>query len=92
MSALRANGHVNAPFYPLGMVWDESLFVQEREQVRLTTETSLMRQAVSSILSKDGYKQYRETMNKLSVEAVPVAIPGEGDLEGADEWQTEAET
>lgn len=60
-----AEGHPEARAYPIGMVWDEVSIVVERNNAKSGTEATLIQMAVSSVLSKDGHKQFTKVMKEL---------------------------
>ena len=66
VSVLLSEGHAQAPRYPIGMVWDECQLVVERQNRAHATEATLVQLAVSSILSKDGAKEFRKTLKRLN--------------------------
>jgi hypothetical protein len=63
---LLANGHPDAWEYPLGMVWDEARIVVDRDNGMEATRAVLLQLAVSSVLSKEGGKAFREQIEKLT--------------------------
>lgn len=64
-SLLIDHGHTEARFYPLGMLRDESRLVVQRVNNGHVTTASLLQQAVSGVLSKQGNKEFRKTVTKL---------------------------
>ena len=66
MSLCLANGHPQARFYPLGMLYDEATLISSRENNRIVTEASLFQLAVGSILSKDSAKEFTKRLTDLS--------------------------
>lgn len=52
--------------YPLGMLWFEAELVVTRLNAEDATRAILLQQAVSSILSKDGAKNFRKSITKLT--------------------------
>jgi hypothetical protein len=63
---LLANGHSEAMHYPLGMLWFEAEIVVTRLNAKEATRAILLQQAVSSILSKDGAKNFRKTIKSMT--------------------------
>lgn len=66
VSLLMTNGHVDAQSYPVGMVWDEAAIVVENVNRMEATRATLLQMAVSSVLSKEAGKLFRETVNRLN--------------------------
>ena len=66
VSMLLSDGHVYAPHYPIGMVWDECLLAVERRNIAHATQAFLIQLAVSSILSKDSAKEFRKEIKRLN--------------------------
>lgn len=66
VSLLLSEGHPDAPHYPIGMVWDEARLAVERINRFHATQAVLVQQAVSSILSKDGAKEFKKTITGLN--------------------------
>lgn len=67
---LLANGHPDAREYPLAVLFDESSIVVERLNGMEVTRAILLQQAVSSLLSKEGSKSFKEVVEKLSPNTV----------------------
>lgn len=65
------NGHLQARFYPLGMLEDEALLVIERVNAQTVTEASILQLAVGSILDKKAGKAFEKRLKKLSIETKP---------------------
>lgn len=63
---LLSEGHADAPYYPIGKVWDECRLVVERHNGAHATQAVLVQLAVASILSKDGAKEFKKTINRLN--------------------------
>jgi hypothetical protein len=63
---LLANGHSEAPRYPLGVLWDEAQIVVARENRHFATTAILLQMAVSSMFSKDAGKQFNQTIKDLN--------------------------
>jgi hypothetical protein len=63
---LLANGHIEAQHYPLGMVWDEASIVVEHVNRLEATRATLLQMAVSSVLSKEAGKLFREQIQRLN--------------------------
>jgi len=57
---------VDAPFYPIGMVWDEAQIVVERINGFHATQAILTQMAVISVLSKDGSKEFKKAIKRLN--------------------------
>lgn len=68
---LRAHGHTAPETYPLGMMSDEVNLVIERVNGLLITEASLIRDAVSGMVSKKNSKAFGDSVKRLNVETVP---------------------
>lgn len=66
VSLLISEGHADAHSYPIGMVWDESRLAVERINRFHATQAVLTQQAVASILSKDGAKEFKNTITELN--------------------------
>jgi hypothetical protein len=66
VSLLLSEGHADAPHYPIGMVWDESRLAVERINRFHATQAVLTQQAVASILSRDGQKEFKKTITGLN--------------------------
>jgi len=66
ISLLLAEGHPEAPHYPIGMVWDEARLVVERHNGAHATQAVLVQLAVASVLSKDGAKEFKKTISRLN--------------------------
>lgn len=79
MSLLLSNGHPEAMSYPLGMVYDESNLIIERQNSKIATEVLLLQQAVNALLSKGGRKQFTKTLKTLNVETGPIRPVGDPD-------------
>ena len=77
MSLLLEYGHPEAMKYPLGMVYDESNLIIERQNSRIATEVLLLQQAVNGLLSKEGRKQFTKTLKTLNVETGPIRPVGD---------------
>jgi hypothetical protein len=61
-----SEGHADAPFYPIGMLWDESSLAVDRINGFHATQAVLTRMAVQAVLSKDGSKEFNKTVKRLS--------------------------
>ncbi len=68
-----ANGHPDAPDYPVALVWEENQLVVERTNRLLTTEAALLQSAASTAVAafaKDGgaaaYKSFKQLLERLS--------------------------
>jgi hypothetical protein len=68
-----ANGHPEARRYPLGLVFDEAAFVEERENTRIVTESVLIQLAAASIMSKQARSAFTKRLKMLNVEVKPKA-------------------
>lgn len=69
MSLLIDHGHTEARSYPLGMLWDESSLVIERENGAMVTQANLLQQAIHSVLSKKARESFQKSLRLLNVEA-----------------------
>ncbi len=63
-----AHGHIEARFYPLGMLSDETKLCVRRVNNGHVTTATLLQQAVSGVLSKQGNKLFRKTIKGLQEE------------------------
>jgi hypothetical protein len=63
---LLANGHPEAPHYPIGVVWDEAQIVVGRDNRNFATTAILLQMAVSSMFSKDSAKEFNAKMKDLN--------------------------
>lgn len=61
-----ANGHPDAPFYPVHRVWEEADLVVDRINNDLSTETLLLQMAVSSLFSKEAGRDFHKIIMRLS--------------------------
>ena len=77
MSLLLANGHPDAMSYPLGMVYDETNFIIERQNSNMSTETLLLQQSINALLGKGARKQFTKTLKSLNVTAKPIRPMGD---------------
>lgn len=68
VSLLVSNGHPDAFGYPLGMVADEAKLISDRENSRRVTEAVVMQATISSVLSKEGGKHFKELLEQLNPE------------------------
>jgi len=66
VSLLLANGHPDAPFYPLHRVWEEAELVVSRQNQTLATETLLIQMAVSSLFAKEAGREFQKIISRLS--------------------------
>lgn len=66
MNLLLANGHPDAPFYPIHRVWEEADLVVERDNQRMATETLLIQMAVSSLFAKEAGKEFQKIISRLT--------------------------
>ena len=60
-----ANGHPRAWHYPLGILQDEARLVVQRVNNGHVTTATLLQQAVSGVLSKEGNKAFRKVIKEL---------------------------
>lgn len=60
------HGHPDARFYPLGMVWEETIIVVERINNDASSNTSLLHIAAAAVMSKEGGKLLRKTLKELT--------------------------
>lgn len=81
MSLLLAHGHPYARRYPLGMVWDESNMIKERQNALEITRATLLQKAVASILSSKAGTDFSKTIAGLNIETKPLK-PREGPAQG----------
>lgn len=58
-------GHVEARFYPLGMVRSETALVIQRQNKALANQIALTQLAISSLLSKDAGALLRKSLDEL---------------------------
>lgn len=65
VSLLLAEGHVDAQFYPLGMVFVETEIAVDRINAAFVTQATLTQLAVGSLLSKEQAKEFKNTTKKL---------------------------
>lgn len=72
MSLCLAHGHVEAWYYPLGMLDDESSLIVERENGRIVTEAQTLQLGMAGILSPKAVKAFTERVKKLNVQVKPV--------------------
>lgn len=66
MSLLQANGHPNAPRYPVGKVFMETQYVVERINRDHATYFGLLQLTVGSVLSKKAGSEFKKQMKKLA--------------------------
>lgn len=59
------HGHPHAWHYPLGMLHDEARLVVQRVNNSHVTTATLLQQAVSGVLSKEGNKTFQKTIKSL---------------------------
>lgn len=62
------HGHAEARKYPLGMLSDEVALVVERLNGAEVTRATLLRLAVSSVISKEAGRLFTKQINKLNFE------------------------
>lgn len=75
-------GHPEAWWYPLGMVWDESNMVLERQNQALIQQSILMQQVILSVIGgRSGGSALRNGIARHNVETIPYHPP-EGEHEG----------
>lgn len=60
-----ANGHPEARFYPLGMVWEEAELVVERTNREEASRSVLMQSTIASVLTKEGGKAFKKIIKEL---------------------------
>ena len=68
MSLLVDHGHRQANRYPLPMVAAETQLVVTRLNQRTVTESLMFRRAITSVLSKEGGKDFDEAVKELNGE------------------------
>lgn len=61
-----AQGHPEARFYPLPMLWTETRIVTERLNRELANTAVLTQMAISSVLSEKGGKAFQKHIRKLT--------------------------
>lgn len=66
VSLLLDHGHPEAQFYPIGMLWDESLLVVERLNRIEVSRVMLFQAAVSAFFSKDAASEFGKLVSKLT--------------------------
>jgi hypothetical protein len=66
VSFLRAQGHANAPLYPICMLWHETAIARSRVHQEFVTQAILFQNAAASIMSKDGAKEFKKLVKTLS--------------------------
>lgn len=66
MSLAVAHGHPDAALYPLGRLLDEVKMIKARENVRISTEVTLIHSAMNAVLSgKKGLEAFQKVLDKL---------------------------
>lgn len=68
MSLLVDHGHPQANRYPIPMLGAEANLVVERLNRQTVTDTVMIRRAISSVLSKEGGKDFDEAVKELNGE------------------------
>jgi hypothetical protein len=63
VSLLLSEGHLEARFYPVGMVWGEVGFVRRRIHDRISTDAVVMQATIASVLV--GGDHLKEVLEKL---------------------------
>lgn len=66
VSLLLANGHPEAPHYPVHRVWEEAELVTARLNHTMVTEAILTQMAVASLLSKDSGREFQKLINSMT--------------------------
>lgn len=66
VSLLMSQGHPEAGWYPLGLLWVESQLVVERLNQQEATRATLLQLAVGSILSKKTGAEFKKTLKELT--------------------------
>lgn len=66
MSLLLENGHAEARFYPLGMVWDEARIVVARKNAELASGAALLQMVGASLVSKKGGSSLKKVLKELT--------------------------
>ncbi len=61
-----ANGHTDAPFYPIHTVWEETYFVVQRTNKAVATETLLLQMAVSTLFSKGAGDDFNDIIERMT--------------------------
>lgn len=75
-----SNGHTEAAWhYPIGFVYDESNMIVARENRRIKTEASLLKQAIATIFSNAAARDFHANLKSLPTEVEPhrPALPPE---------------
>lgn len=63
---LLANGHPDAPFYPVHRVWEEAELVVSRDNNQLASEALLTQMAVSALFSKEAGREFQKLISRLT--------------------------
>lgn len=66
VNLLLDHGHPHAWHYPIGRVWDESNLVAQRFNNQEATKAILLEMAVSSVLSKEGGKEFDKMIKRMT--------------------------
>lgn len=66
VSLLRANGHPEAPHYPVHRVWEEAALVAAQLNQMMVTEAILLQMAVASLFSKDSGREFQKLIKSMS--------------------------
>lgn len=63
---LAAQGHPEARFYPLPVLWLEARMARRRINREMASEATLLRLAVASVLSKKAGSQFKDEIKRLT--------------------------
>lgn len=65
VSLLRANGHPEAPHYPVHRVWEEAALVVAHLNQQAVTGAVLTQAAVAGLFSKDAGREFQKLIKSL---------------------------
>lgn len=66
MSLLLAEGHPNARFYPIAVLWSEARIARQRINAKMVMEATLLQTAVSTVLGgKKATKNFKDLIAKV---------------------------
>ncbi len=66
VSLLLAEGHAQARFYPVGMVWEEATYIVERKNNDLASQAIAIQAAGASIMDKKGAEHFKKLIKGLT--------------------------
>lgn len=66
VSLLVANGHPDAPLYPVHRVWEEAFMLTSQMNLMMATNAMLTQMAVSSLFSKDAGRDFTKTIKDMT--------------------------